>query len=197
MPSVAREALTSFVFRSWRPSAHSWVLRMFALLLACQAACGCRLRLEATGIDRFAAIRTFAVLALSQSLECGFDLPQFVAVALDFRRADLVDRPAAGQILGIGHSRARVGAVVNLAMLGQFRPQLRRALLKRLPDPLRLFMSQGVHDAILGFCAPPRIAPDQAKLRLCHVPATGEAVSSSRSARTAAPLRRDQYVARP
>ncbi len=123
---------------------------MFPLLLACQAACGCRLRLEAAGIDVNAAIRTFAVLALSQPLERRFDLPQFIAVALDFRCADLVDRPAAGQILGIGHSRARVGAVVNLAMLGQFRPQLRRALLERLPDQLRLFMSQGVHEAILG-----------------------------------------------
>jgi hypothetical protein len=141
------------------------MLRMFPLLLACQAACGCRLRGEASRIDGVAAIHALSVVALSQALKRRFDLSQFVAVALNLGCADLVDCPATGQILGVGHTRARVGAVVSLAMLCQFQPELRCAPLERSPDKLHLFLSRGVHEFILGSQARPVFAPDQAKLR--------------------------------
>jgi hypothetical protein len=128
----------------------SWVLHVFPLLLACQATCGCRLHCEATGIDGVAAIRALSIVTLRQALKCRLDLPQFVAVALDFRRANLVDRPAVGEILGVGHTRTGVGAVVSFAMLGQFLPELRRTLLERLPNALDLVVGEVSHGLILG-----------------------------------------------
>jgi hypothetical protein len=168
---------------------------VFPLLLACHAARGGRLRLEATGLDDGTAIRAFAVVALRQSLERRLDLPQFVAVALDFRCADLIDGPAVGEILGIGHSRARVGAVVHLAMLGQFLPELRHALLQRFPDTLDLVVSEVGHGLIVGSSTAAKLAPDQSKRWFGDELPTPDALASFPG--LAAAARRDQGMRPP
>jgi hypothetical protein len=137
--------------------------RMFPLLLASHAARGCRLRLKAAGLDQGAAVRAFAVAALREALERRLDLPQFLAVALDFCRTDLVDRPAAGEILGIGHARTGVDALVRLAMFGQFQPELCRTLLERVPHTLDLVVGEVGHGFILGSSTAAELAPDQSK----------------------------------
>jgi hypothetical protein len=165
------------------------------LLLAGHAARGGRLRLEATGLDHGAAIRAFAVVALREALERRLDLPQFVAVALDFRCTDLVDGPAVGEILGIGHTRTGVGAVVHLAMVCQFLPELRRTLLERFPDTLDLVVSEVGHGSILGSSTAAKLAPDQSKRWFGDGRPTPDAVVSF--PRLAAAVRRDQDVRPP